>query len=196
MPAPGMPDSRAASWKAGPVRHAPRAWKRTALVFRFVGVIFIEEAVGGMRLLHQAGQLGTKRIDLPIVEDLDPARYPCSLNEAICSSESRSFCHASRFFRLLEKLADRCVRCGQVHGHQVSPRPFRVSHYRFFFRAAPRPAKDHPGSAAGAQMPLLSCSRPLHPEKRQLDLAMRNTGPASLAACIAGGTFNRFCFCD
>ena len=34
----------------------------------------MEEVIGGMRLLHQAGQLGAKQIDLPIVENLNSSQ--------------------------------------------------------------------------------------------------------------------------
>src|ERR1700735_1115435 len=103
-------------------------------ILRFVGVILMEEMVGRVRFLHQAGQLRAKQIDLPIVENLDSSDISLLVEPGELFLSKPEFLPLRWVFRLLEKVADWCVRCRQIHRYHI---PLGPSAYRILCYSRP-----------------------------------------------------------
>ena len=86
-------------------------------ILRLVGVILVEEMIGGMRLLHQAGQLRAKNVYLTVVKNLHSGQISGLMETSDLVIGELEFSPFLQVFRLLEKVSDRCMCFRKVHRH-------------------------------------------------------------------------------
>jgi hypothetical protein len=110
---------------------------------------------------------------LPLIKNLNSSNIPLLIESSELVLGEPELLPCFLIFRVLEKLADRCMRSMDVSSplaHQLTGSlPIRVQ----------RHAKDRQGFAVEAQTPLLVSSRLRFREKRPPGPAMRSTCQAS-----------------
>ena len=154
----------------------------------------MEEVVGGMRFLHQAGQLRAKQIDLPIVENLNSSEISLLVEPGDLFLGKPEFLPLLLGLGLLEKVADWCVRCRQVHGRHI---PLGPSAYRILLLRPPERLQRITRALQLEHKRLGSFVAALYAPKSGNLILQRVISVRRLArVSIAGSTFDCFRFRD